>query len=379
MSAVFIRRFYLELVAFRHRYRPGAASALAALSTEGMRDALAGLARIVAASASPNLQIRIAAVVETRPGAEVATTIAVEAERAAATLAAAGPSFALDLWPQRPDDRTRFLNTGTAADHLRSLDPLLSAIAARRSRFACDLGLALDLEPSQSFLAAGWRLGALWRGEHEGGLLSPAADAAAIAAGLFDHLRYAGRGLAALTTMRDHIRAAGFRTHAAVMPFADGPARTPRLRHLLLGCPDLDAAGIPLWDRPAAMCYASALRHILGRPSRPLERRILRAWARRQLRFAQMHAVPPAIVLGLTSHGVLQTEPVYTDLAHLHEDVRLATDLGFHDIGVFSLEGILFGPSGLPDDGAFHPTRPDWHDWARAVIDPSAPIALTTG
>jgi hypothetical protein len=339
-----VLRFYLELVAYRTR--GGARTAAQALDTEGLRVGLGEIARIV------GNEVHVAPVVELPPGRAAAQAIVTSLLRASESLARAEPRLCLDVWPHLPDDRTRFLNGVSAALYRDRLRPLLDEIDRNRRSFACPLGFALDVEADQRFLMAAWSLGERVR-------LAPIAT---LISGALLHARSARSGLRDLRSFRDDVRALGLPMHVAILPFA-GPLRRPRLRHLLLACPDFDERGDPLWERPASMCYTTLLRRLWGRRHRPGELRVLAAWARRHVEAG----LPKAIVLGQLSHGVMRDEPVYDRADDLREDAQLVRSMGFDDVGVFSLEGLLFGADGLPGDEGFMPSRPRWREWAQAL------------
>jgi len=340
-----VLRFYFELVAYRTRGGPRTATQ--ALCTDGLREAIGEVARIV------GCEVRIAPVVEL-PSRRTETEAVVDSLlRASENLARADSRLSLDIWPHLPDDRTRFLNGMSAARYRERIRPLLEGIDAHRRSFACPIGFSLDVEADQRFLMAAWSM-------REGVTLSKLAT---LVTGTVEHARVARSGLRDLVALRDEVRALGLPTHVAIVPFAFGVMRSRRLRHLLLACPDFDEHGAPLWDRPASMCYTTLLRRLWGDRNRIGEQRVLRAWARRHVEAG----LPKAIVLGQLSHGVMRDEPVYDRVQDFREDARLVREMGFEDIGVFSLEGLLYGADGLPRDESFAPTRADYRTWAEAL------------
>jgi hypothetical protein len=362
-----IRRFYLELVAHRRRLpvEDRALGALDALTKSGLRDALGELREIARSGPDSRTELRVAAVVELWPDSRDRVISAIE--RATEALARTGVS--IDLWPQLADDRTRFLNTATAATWRRVLLPIVDEIAKRT--FPIEVGLALDVEPTQSFLHATWRLGGLGRSPSSARPMEVLADTGAIAAGFLRQAAAGERGFSEITALARHVRDSGLSVHTAVMPRAQGPTMWAPLRRILLGCPDLDADGHTLWDRPAAMCYPTMLRHF-AKTSRALERTSLTNWLQRHGSFCDEHRLPRAAVLGLLSHGVLGDEPAYDRIEHFKEDVETAASAGFEDLAFYSLEGLLYGDSGVPPREDLAPTVQghDFRAWARAALAP---------
>src|SRR5581483_605990 len=76
--------------------------------------------------------------------------------------------------------------------------------------------------------------------------------------------------------------------------------------------------------------------------NREREKKTLALWA------ARHRTSFDAVVVGLTARGLMGDEPVYESAATLAEDVRAMDALGFTDVAVYALEGILFGPDGAP-------------------------------
>ena len=124
------------------------------------------------------------------------------------------------------------------------------------------------------------------------------------------------------------------------------------------------------------MFYLPLLRHLAGKRDRPGEQRQLRRWMRTHqkevLRLSPGQLGNLAAVLGPTSHGILGTEPVYTQVQDLSADVGTLVHRGYQDLGFFSLEGFLWGQRGEPPDSSYEPTRPDWQAWLEASLGDGA-------
>lgn len=345
-----VRRFYLELV--RYRRQGGGTLPVEALLRRGLLDAARTLGEAAARSGT---EVRVAALVE----------LTTHDERAAEAIVAAGRSMwdsgvILDVWPQVPDDETRWLNTSTVADVHQRLARLLDEVDARGR--PPGLGLCLDVEPPLSLLRAAQgslgRRGVRERARHAGQLMSA----------LTRNVRMGHAGKRAFLSLQADLERRGLPVHVAVLPSVVTPSLGAPVRRWLLGAPLLDDDGAALLGRPAPMCYASLLRP-LARGRRDVERALLRRAASQHARhFLARRAEPLAVALGVISQGVLGDEPVYEDLRHLVEDLEDVRALGFEDVAFFSLEGLLFGAPGMPDDESFMPSRAAWSAWAPALL-----------
>ena len=174
----------------------------------------------------------------------------------------------------------------------------------------------------------------------------------------------ARQGQRDLRELLSDLRALPFATIAAVPPPVlplDAPAGDAAL-HWLLGCPAVDDDGAPLFSRSAALCYTP----ILGRTgaSRDAQHRTLSLWAARHKERGD------AICLGPLSTGLLGNEPTYESPEHLRHDLAAVRALGFDDVTLYSLEGLLFGPGGDPLTGL----RDDLQTW----LDVLAPTSMPT-
>lgn len=345
-----VRRFYLELV--RYRRQAGPTLPVEALLRPGMRAALHALGQ---AGAAAGVEVRVAALVE----------LGSSLERATAGIVAAGKAMwdsgvHLDVWPQVPDDETRWLNTSTVGAVHEALSRLLDGVE-RRGR-PPDLGLCLDVEPPLALLRAA-QAAAGSKGLREG-----VRAARWLTSTLTGNLWRAREGRRGFTSLARELTKRALPVHVAVLP----PFFTARVgepfRHWLLGVPLLDEDGAALLGRAAPMCYASMLRP-LARGRRDVERALLRRSAAQHARhFAGRQDEPLAIALGLLSHGVLGEEPVYEELSHLEQDLDDVRALGFEDVAFFSLEGLLYGPAGTPSDESFTASRTGWRSWASRLV-----------
>lgn len=344
-----IRRFYWELVAAR---QDGLLPA-AALADLQLAPALGAL-RI----ASGEHALRIACVVELAEAGDASLTARL---LLAARDALAQHDIALDLWPQLPCGKSggaRFLNTSTATTFQQRLLPLLDVLA--RHDGGEEIGVALDIEPSEALVRAAWSVRdastSLWqRTRAVGGLVKSVGRA------LID----ARQGRRDLTELARDLAHRGLPLHAAVVPPLASGQRSDAWRTWTLGIPVVDDDGEPLFGTQAAMCYAPLAQRIPGKQaswSREIEKRTLALWA------ARHRATFDAVVVGQTSTGILGDEPVYQDARLFAEDVRAMEALGYSDVGVYALEGILFGPRGIP--GAL---RPDVDAWIGAAFGVSTP------
>jgi hypothetical protein len=334
-----IRRFYWELVAGR---RDGLVPALA-LSDARLTPALGALRE-----ASDAHAVRIACVVEL-PAADAdgaADVVHMVRHLLTARDALARHDIALDLWPQlrtAPGTRgARFLNTSTASTFQQRLLPLLDALG--RCGDGKHIGIALDIEPSEELVRSAWSVRnaktSLWcRARAVGGLVQ----------GIGRALVDARQGRRDLTELARDLAARGVPLHAAVLPPLASGQRSDAWRTWTLGIPVVDADGEPLFGTQAAMCYAPLAQRMpsFGRSgratwSRETEKRTLALWA------ARHRATFDAVVVGQTSTGILGDEPIYQDARVFAEDVRAMEALDYADVGVYALEGIFFGPHGVP-------------------------------
>lgn len=342
-----VRRFYFELVA--HRRSGASLGPLRALCTPGLLLACDELG-----AQAPG--VRVAALVEL-PEDVVARAEGLAADVAAAAEGLAARGVALDLWPQLPDDDTRFLNTRTAKVFGARLEALLAAVDARGR--PAGMGVCLDVEPPEALLEAAFELA------DPSGLLPSLRQARRLARELRGNVVAAPGGARAFRALDEGLRRRALPVHVAVLPPLLGLGRWRAWRQLALGCPPVGRGG-PLAGRAAPMCYGSMLRRVLS-PDRGRERALVRRCARAHAELARESGEPLAVGLGVLSRGVLGTEPVYERLSDIAEDLEDVRALGFEDVAFYSLEGALFGPSGMPADPSCRPVRADWREWLRVL------------
>jgi hypothetical protein len=140
-----------------------------------------------------------------------------------------------------------------------------------------------------------------------------------------------------------------------VMPPLTATPGRDAFRHWVLGCPAVDDDGQPLFGLQGAMCYAGLLRS-----ERDDQKRTLALWA------ARHRTTFDAVIVGQTSTGILGNEPVYENPRWFAEDVRAMHALGFVDVGIYALEGILFGRNGMPKESLA--LRNDVEEWIAAAF-----------
>ena len=349
-----VRRLYLELVALRRSgsgVRP-----LDLLSRPAVVEELADASSI---SAARGHELRIAGLVELAADTG-ADQLADQVLEVSTTLKQA--DVGLDIWVQLPDEKTRFLNTSTAATMAARLKPLVAALAERDA----PVGLCLDMEPNEALLDGAFDLlRPLERPTKAPGAFSRAVGSAWV------HRKEHRVGLAALTELDEHLAGTGMSTHVAVLPPLSGFGRRgagPRGRWL--GCPPLGAHGRLLFRRQAAMIYTTLFRRLWGRTDPARERELLERYARRHLAFTDEHGGVPALALGLIGAGILTDEPTWDAPDELADQAALTSGLGARDVSVFCLEGLLYGRAGVPDDERrCAPTRPGRRVWWEALSE----------
>jgi hypothetical protein len=334
-----IRRFYWELAGVRRNARDD--DGIGHLPGELLADPALSPALAALRAMRPSDPLRIACMVELTDVTPVDAIL-----RARAALAR--HEIALDVWPQLAG-RHRFLNTSTAAVFQARLLPLLDALEGS------DIGLALDLEPSEGLSRAVWDAS-----NPERSLWSKTVAVGAALKSVGKSVLDARQGRRDLTELAHDLEARDISVHAAVLPpLAAGESDT--LRTWALGCPVVDNDGRALFGLQAAMCYAPMAQRLPGRArtgARETEKKTLALWA------ARHRTAFDAVVVGLTSTGILGDEPVYEDPELFAEDVRAMDALAYKDVAVYALEGLLFGREGIPGSGMR--LRPDVDRWLAA-------------
>jgi hypothetical protein len=307
-------------------------------------------------------RVHLAALVELPDGHSDAQSLAGWIQKASWQMAAF-PHLQLDLWLQIPDDGTRFLNTTTASQFA----PRLTWLLQEREKLAQDqrFGIGLDVEPNQRWLSALWQVPHPHR--HRAWLRRSFVPTVS---GLLRHARHRGSGHVAFQNVFSLLQQEKVPLHTATVPAFGGSDFSRAFREWFMGIPEMGSQAIPWLGVNAPMFYLPMLRHLFGQRSRSREHRQLLRWVKTHQTQRQrgVQPGPAAAVLGPTSHGVLGTEPVYELLDDLRTDLGMLVDLGYEDIGFFSLEGFLWGKRGLPMQGTLAPTRPDWRRWIRTAL-----------
>jgi hypothetical protein len=162
-------------------------------------------------------------------------------------------------------------------------------------------------------------------------------------------LQQGSRDMAEL--LRD-LDAQGFAVHTAIPPPAvDG---IDALYDLLLSCRLFDEHGVCQFPSAAALCYPR-LWH--AHDDDDQHHHTFALWATRHRERSD------AIVVGVLSTGIMGDEPVVPNLSSLLRDLSVVQALGYRDVAMYSLEGMLFGPSGLPSAGL----RPELSSWCEGI------------
>jgi hypothetical protein len=118
----------------------------------------------------------------------------------------------------------------------------------------------------------------------------------------------------------------------------------------LLGCPDVDAVDSPLFGPPSALCLAP-----LAASDRAGQHRAFTLWAARHRE--KSHAV----TLGPTSPlPGLPSSATYRAPSHLQQELASTRALGFTDITVMGLDGLVLDEAGQ--------LRTDASTWLEAVL-----------
>jgi hypothetical protein len=233
----------------------------------------------------------------------------------------------------------RGVNTTTAA---RFHERLLPALAALPS----SVGVFVYCEPVPSTLRAALSAAG------GGALVDRARGVSGLVGGLASAIWSARQGRRDLVELARDLRSRPAPSLAAVPPPLmplDAPLSGAAL-HWLLGCPDGDGDDGPLFGRPsAALCCAP-----LVATDRQGQHRALSLWAARHREKSH------AICLGPTAPlAGMEPSAVYQAPAHLRQDMLAVQALGFSDVTVMSLDGLIMGADDV--------VRPDVDDWVGAL------------
>lgn len=268
-------------------------------------------------------------------------------DRAIADVCADG--LAVDVVPAIGGDRA--LSTRSAARVHAALLPVLATLPST-------VGLVLVCTPPAAALQAALSAGA-------GGLWAAARRAVDVASGVPATVWAARQGQRDLRELARDLRGRPVvaATPPPLLPL-DSPLSAAAL-HWLLGCPEVDVDDSPLFGPAAALCLAP-----LAAVDRARQHRAFLLWAARHREKSH------AIALGPTSAlAGLPATATYRAPAHLQQDLAAARALGFRDVTVMSLDGLVLDAAGA--------IRPDAGAWLEAVFarhdDTSAPRGEPAG
>lgn len=254
-------------------------------------------------------------------------------ERAIADVLTAG--LAVDVIPAIRGDRT--LTTRGAARVHAALPRALATLPST-------VGVFLMCKPPPRALQAALSV--------EAGLWAAARRVVDVAAGVPATVWAARQGQRDLRELARDLRDRPVvaATPPPLLPL-DAPLSSAAL-HWLLGCPDVDADvdDGPLFGPAAALCLAP-----LAAADRASQHRAFSLWAARHREKSH------AIALGPTSPmSGLPSTATYRAPTHLQQDLAAARALGFSDVSVMGLDGLV-----LDGDGA---AREDAGAWLDAVL-----------
>ena len=266
----------------------------------------------------------------------------------------------IDLAPRVAGNRA--LNTSTAATMHAHLLPALSAVIEQLSSSsslpAPAPGVLLHLEPSPPQVSAAWaaRRGASMAARLRG--------VSSTLAGMASAVWMARQGRRDLVEFAHDLRALPWPVLATSPPPLlplDTIANSTAL-HWLLGCPDTslwaDDVDGALFGPTAALCFAPLLATVVGARDRSEQHRALTLWAARHREKSHAVCVGPLSALA----GVdVDVDAVYLSPAHLRQDLQAMRALGFVDLTVTSLDGLVLDSSGA--------VRADLDTWLGAVVD----------
>ncbi|HEY1100741.1 MAG TPA: hypothetical protein VGF99_17510, partial [Myxococcota bacterium] len=249
---------------------------------------------------------------------------------------------ALDVAPRVAGNRA--VNTSTAATMHARLLPALAALATRlpsssSSSSSIKPGVIVHLEPSPG------RVGAAWAARRGHGLASRVRGLSTTLTGVASAVWMARQGRRDLVEFARDLSTQPFSVLATSPPPLlplDTIAGSTAL-HWLLGCPDTslwadDDGGRPVFGPTAADCFAPLLGTVVGARDRVEQHRALTLWAARHRE--KSHAVclgPTSALAGIE----VDDDAVYQSPAHLRQDVRAVRALGFSDITITSLDGLV--------------------------------------
>ena len=241
----------------------------------------------------------------------------------------------------------RGVNTTTAALFHERLLPALATLPST-------VGVFVYCEPVPSTLRAALSVGG------GGALVDRARGLSGLVGGVASSIWSARQGRRDLVELARDLRSRPSSSLAAVPPPLmplDAPLSAAAV-HWLLGCPDGDGDGDgSLFLGPAAaLCCAP-----LVTTDRQGQHRALALWAARHREKSHAICVGPIAPLA----GMAPTA-VYQASAHLRQDLLAVQALGFSDITVMSLDGLIMGADDVE--------RPDVDDWVGAISGGTGPL-----
>jgi len=270
----------------------------------------------------------------------------------------ADADIGVDFAPRLAGNRA--LNTGSAvkmhARLLPALGMLIEQLSSSSLSSSMSPGVLLHLEPSARHVTAAWAarsgtgLAAKWRG------------VSSTVASMAGAVWMARQGRRDLTELAHDLRALPWPVLATspppLLPLDTIIGATAL--HWLLGCPDTslwaDDVDGDLFGPTAALCFAPLLATVMGARDRAEQHRALTLWAARHREKSHAVCVGPLSALA----GIDVDNAVYVSAAHVRQDLRAVRALGFSDITITSLDGLVL---------AGDVVRNDVDAWVEAIVD----------
>ena len=280
--------------------------------------------------------VRVALPVDLGAGSDAAVDVCLD--DVIATLGAAG--VGLDVIPVVDGDST--VNTHSAAVVHRRLLPLLSTLPP-------SVGVFLRYEPQATTLQAAMRLGR-W------GLTETMRRLKDVVVSVPGTLWSARQGQRDLIELARDLRSRDAPLRAAVPPPLlplDAPLRAAAMQWVM-GTPDADLDDVPLFGPPSALCLAP-----LAATDRQGQHRAFSLWAARHREKSHAISLGPTAPLPGLDLGCSYQAP-----SHLKQDIGAALALGFREVTVQSIDGMI------KDEAGRRRTNLDaWLDAVVGVVD----------
>lgn len=268
--------------------------------------------------------------------------------------------FDVDLAPRLPSEHSGgALNTHTSPLFHERLLPLLSFLARRLENGSEDSvsagnavdvpGVVLPVEPGDDTVEGGLGVSA-------GSVFARAKMLPRLLGGLASAVWDARQGRRDLIELARDLRALPFAVMAVTPPplLPVDSVAGAAAHHWLLGCPD-DVDGTPLFGPAAAQCFAPLLAPVAGGHTRADQHQVVSLWAARHRERSH------AIALGPLRNTRFGDGAAYVAASHVKQDLRAARALGFSDITIASLDGLLYGQGGEVG-GAFRDDVDQWFE-----------------